>query len=59
MQRNSCVEMCDNLGSIVSWCTVGKLLFFFQFGDLLDENADLAFDNTGINAMANKDKASK
>ncbi|XP_042562955.1 CCAAT/enhancer-binding protein zeta [Clupea harengus] len=27
-----------------------------EFGDLLDDNAD--FDNTGINAMANKDKAS-
>lgn len=36
-----------------------KFALFFQFGDLLDENADLAFDTTGINAMANKDKASK
>lgn len=31
----------------------------FQFGDLLDENADITFDTTGMNAMANKDKASE
>ncbi|XP_060722252.1 CCAAT/enhancer-binding protein zeta [Tachysurus vachellii] len=29
-----------------------------EFGDLLDENSDMKFDNIGINAMANKDKAS-
>ncbi|XP_026779107.3 CCAAT/enhancer-binding protein zeta [Pangasianodon hypophthalmus] len=29
-----------------------------EFGDLLDENADIKFDNMGMNAMANKDKAS-
>ncbi|XP_053470421.1 CCAAT/enhancer-binding protein zeta [Ictalurus furcatus] len=29
-----------------------------EFGDLLDENADIKFDTTGMNAMANKDKAS-
>ncbi|KAF5894166.1 CCAAT/enhancer-binding protein zeta, partial [Clarias magur] len=28
-----------------------------EFGDLLDENSDIKFDNTGMNAMANKDKA--
>ncbi|KAF7690463.1 hypothetical protein HF521_012267 [Silurus meridionalis] len=28
-----------------------------EFGDLLDENTDMKFDN-GMNAMANKDKAS-
>lgn len=31
----------------------------FQFGDLLDENSDIKFDNMGMNAMANKDKASE
>ncbi|KAK3516937.1 hypothetical protein QTP70_028227 [Hemibagrus guttatus] len=29
-----------------------------EFGDLLDENSDIKFDNIGMNAMANKDKAS-
>ncbi|TSP57647.1 CCAAT/enhancer-binding protein zeta [Bagarius yarrelli] len=29
-----------------------------EFGDLLDENSDIKFDNSGMNAMANKDKAS-
>uniref|UniRef100_A0A8C7JZT5 CCAAT/enhancer-binding protein zeta n=1 Tax=Oncorhynchus kisutch TaxID=8019 RepID=A0A8C7JZT5_ONCKI len=31
--------------------------FFLQFGFMLDENAGSKFDNIGMNAMANKDKA--
>lgn len=30
---------------------------FCQFGSLLDENAGSKFDNIGLNAMANADKA--
>lgn len=33
--------------------------FFPQFGFMLDENAGSKFDNIGMNAMANKDKAGK
>lgn len=29
----------------------------FQFGSLLDENAGSKFDNIGLNAMANADRA--
>lgn len=32
---------------------------FYQFGYLLDENADSKFDSIGMNAMSNKDKAGK
>ena len=31
----------------------------FKFGHLLDENMGSKFDNIGMNAMANKDNASK
>lgn len=34
-------------------------LLFFKFGHLLDENMGSKFDNIGMNAMANKDNASK
>ncbi len=30
---------------------------FKQFGCLLEENTNLKFDNSGMNAMANTDKA--
>lgn len=32
---------------------------FCQFGSLLDENAGSKFDNIGLNAMANADKAGR
>ena len=33
--------------------------FLLKFGHLLDENMGSKFDNIGMNAMANKDNASK
>lgn len=34
-------------------------MFVGQFGSLLDENAGSKFDNIGLNAMANTDKAGR
>lgn len=36
---------------------IDLLIDFFQFGSLLDENSGSKFDNVGLNAMANRDKA--
>ena len=38
---------------------ISSPFFFFKFGHLLDENMGSKFDNIGMNAMANKDNASK
>lgn len=35
------------------------IAFLLKFGHLLDENIGSKFDNIGMNAMANKDNASK
>uniref|UniRef100_A0A3B4EU84 CCAAT/enhancer-binding protein zeta n=1 Tax=Pundamilia nyererei TaxID=303518 RepID=A0A3B4EU84_9CICH len=41
----------------MSYNIIIVILFFCQFGCLLDENAGSKFDNIGLNAMANRDKA--
>ena len=41
-------------------CRIRNLILMFavfQFGSLLDDNAGSKFDNIGLNAMANTDKA--
>lgn len=40
-------------------CVMLNVFIYFQFGSLLDENAGSKFDNIGLNAMANTDKAGK
>lgn len=57
--------------TMLSWCAdvypfVEELVycmklnvFLLQFVYMLDENAGSKFDNIGMNAMANKDKAGK
>ena len=40
-------------GPGTNWCV------WFQFGALLDDNAGSKFDNVGMNAMANRDKAGR
>jgi len=40
-------------------CSKIRKILFLKIGFLLDENAGSKFDNIGMNAMANRDNASK